>query len=322
MATTALRRRGIFVRENDLWASLDRVRKVVFDKTGTLTFENPVLMNPGDLASLDGPARSALFALVRESQHPISQCILANLVALGPVEALPGEVRETHGFGLELGPWSLGRAGWRGEAGPSGEGATELTLGNRTVARFILSDQARPDARGEVAALTRAGYRLQILSGDDSGRVRRLAGELGLPAESAIGALSPDGKARWLEENGADDALMIGDGANDSLAFDRALCRGTPVIHRGVLERKSDFYYLGRGIGGIRALFEVNAVRRRTQAIVLVFSVAYNVAAIGWAVAGRMNPLVAAVLMPANSLVALALVSAGMRRAWTDHRTA
>jgi len=107
---------------------------------------------------------------------------------------------------------------------------------------------------------------------------------------------------------------MIGDGANDSLAFDRALCRGTPVIHRGVLERKSDFYYLGSGIGGIRALFAVNDVRRRTQTVILVFSVAYNVVAVGWALAGRMNPLIAAVLMPANSLVALALASAGMRK--------
>jgi Cu2+-exporting ATPase len=108
---------------------------------------------------------------------------------------------------------------------------------------------------------------------------------------------------------------MLGDGANDSLAFDRALCRGTPVVHRGVLEKKADFYYLGRGIGGIRELFGVDAVRRRTQWIILVFSVLYNVLAVGLAVAGRMNPLVAAILMPANSIVTLALVSGGMRRA-------
>jgi P-type Cu2+ transporter len=316
IATTALRRRGIFVRENDLWASLGRVRKVVFDKTGTLTFENPTLLNPEELLSLDGRARSALFALVRESAHPVSQCLLANLVVLGAVEPVAGEVRETPGFGIEIGPWSLGRAGWRGASDRSARGSTEFAFEGRTVARFFLSDEARPDAHGEVAALLRAGYQVQILSGDDRGRVQRMAGELGLPASCAIGALSPDAKARWIEEHGADDALMIGDGANDSLAFDRALCRGTPVIHRGVLERKSDFYYLGRGIGGIRALLEVNAVRHRTQLVILAFSAVYNLAAVGFAVSGRINPLLAAVLMPANSLAALALVSLGMRRAW------
>jgi Cu2+-exporting ATPase len=92
------------------------------------------------------------------------------------------------------------------------------------------------------------------------------------------------------------------------------LCRGTPAIHRGVLERKADFYYLGRGIGGLRTLFETNQHRRRTQNAVLIFSIAYNALAVGLAVAGRMNPLVAAALMPINSLLTLAIVTAGMRR--------
>jgi Cu2+-exporting ATPase len=109
---------------------------------------------------------------------------------------------------------------------------------------------------------------------------------------------------------------MLGDGANDSLAFDRALCRGTPVVHRGVLERKADFYYLGGGIGGIRALIGINDVRRRTQRIILGFSILYNLLAVGLAVAGQMNPLLAAALMPLNSLLTLALVTAGMRSAF------
>jgi Cu2+-exporting ATPase len=147
-------------------------------------------------------------------------------------------------------------------------------------------------------------------------KVDKLTAELGLPADHARGELTPQAKADWIAAHAADDALMLGDGANDSLAFDRALCRGTPVIHRGVLERKADFYYLGRGIGGLRALFEVDAIRRRTQTSILIFSVAYNLLAVGLAVAGRMNPLVAAILMPINSLLTLLLVTGGMRRAF------
>ena len=89
-----------------------------------------------------------------------------------------------------------------------------------------------------------------------------------------------------------------------------------PVIHRGILEHKADFYYLGHGIGGIRALFAINDLRRRTEMVILVFSVVYNVIAVGLAVAGLMNPLIAAVLMPINSLLTLALVTTGMRRAF------
>ena len=60
---------------------------------------------------------------------------------------------------------------------------------------------------------------------------------------------------------------------------------------------------------------DVDAIRRRTRTAILVFSVGYNFLAVGLAVAGRMNPLLAAVLMPVNSLLTLAIVTLGMRRA-------
>lgn len=312
LATVALRRRGVFVREGGLWSKLVRVRKLVFDKTGTLTLETPVLQNPEALRALAPAARAALHALVGDNPHPHSQCLLENLLAEGATGLLVGEVTEVVGCGVALGPWSLGRAGWRdGGRDPRG---TVFAHDGEELARFQFSDTARPGAREELAALSHRGFQTFILSGDRPEKVALLAGELGLPPAHALGALTPQAKAGWLDASGADDALMLGDGANDSLAFDRALCRGTPVIHRGLLERKADFYYLGRGIGGIRALFEVDAVRRRTQRAILIFSIAYNALAVGLAVAGKMNPLVAAILMPVNSLLTLAIVTGGMRR--------
>lgn len=314
MATIALRRRGVFVREGDLYAKLARVRKLVFDKTGTLTLETPVLQDPDALRDLEPSARAALHALVRDNPHPISQCLYENLLAGDASEPLAGEVTEVIGFGVELGPWSLGRAGWRDHA--AGGEETVFARDGEVLARFRFVDTARSDAREEIGTLTKRGFSAFILSGDRGEKVASLARNLGLPPDCALGGLTPQAKADWLAANGAADALMLGDGANDSLAFDRALCRGTPVIHRGVLERKADFYYLGRGIGGLRALFEIDAIRRRTQMAILFFSIAYNLLAVGLAVAGRMNPLVAAILMPVNSLLTLALVSGGMRAAF------
>lgn len=68
-------------------------------------------------------------------------------------------------------------------------------------------------------------------------------------------------------------------------------------------------------IAGIRGLFEVDVIRRRTQRDVLVFSIVYNLLAVGLAVAGKMNPLIAAALMPINSLLTLTIVGWGMRAA-------
>ncbi len=342
IATVALRRRGVFVREGDLWSKLARVRTLAFDKTGTLTLETPVLRNPAALLALDAGARAALLVLVRDNPHPLSQCLLEHLLTAGPqpAPAVPpgaepesaartagptdhGAVQEAVGSGVEWGPWSLGRPGWRAPAEcnvirytVSGENDAVFARDGVVLARFAFADTARPGAAAELAALAARGFGIFILSGDRPEKVATLAAELGLPPGHALGGLTPQGKAAWLDARGAADVMMLGDGANDSLAFDRALCRGTPVIHRGVLESRADFYYLGRGIGGLRALFAVNRIRRRTQAAILVFSVAYNLLAVGLAVAGRMNPLVAAALMPINSLLTLAIVTGGMRGAF------
>jgi Cu2+-exporting ATPase len=46
---------------------------------------------------------------------------------------------------------------------------------------------------------------------------------------------------------------------------------------------------------------------------VLGFAVAYNLIAVGLAAAGHINPLLAALLMPASALISLAIVGIGMR---------
>jgi Cu2+-exporting ATPase len=334
VATVALRRRGVFVRATDVWTRLRRVKTVVFDKTGTLTLETPVLKNPEALENVKGDARAALLALVRDNPHPVSRSLHEALLAQGGGEALAGEVREEIGQGVRIGEWALGRAEWavfmRSEtivkdnetefchllSDKLDRGGSDVVLAwaGREVARFSFVDMARGDARGEIAALMRRGLQVVVLSGDRKEKVAALMRELGLPLDNGYAELSPREKAEWLEKN--EEALMLGDGANDSLAFDKALCRGTPVIHRGVLAQKADFYYLGRGVGGIRGLFEINDARHRTQAALLVFMIGYNLLAVGMAVSGHMSPLVAAILMPLSSLATLGIVGWGMRGAW------
>ncbi|WP_237023457.1 heavy metal translocating P-type ATPase metal-binding domain-containing protein [Lacunisphaera limnophila] len=326
MATVALRRHGVFVREADLWPRLARIRKLIFDKTGTLTLETPVLRNPDALAGLAPTARAALLTLVRDNAHPVSQSLCENLLAgPGGGEPLAGVISEETGYGVKLetgaGTWTLGRAGWAGGKAGCDDRArqpemagTEFACDGVVLARFVFEDAVRADAVAEVAALRRDGFEAYILSGDQPDKVAAMARALGLPAANGVAGVSPEQKAAWVKMLDRRDTLMLGDGANDSLAFDTAFARGTPVIHRGVLEGKADFYYLGQGIGGLRRLFAVNAARRRTHTALLVFSVVYNAFAVGLAVSGHMNPLLAAIIMPVSSLLSLAIVGAGMRR--------
>ena len=324
LAASRLRALGVFIRDSALWARLDRVRKIIFDKTGTLTPAAISLRNPASLGALDDEARATLLAMVRDSAHPVSACLREQLLADGasPI-AIPG-ISETVGFGLELrsagAVWRLGRPDWAGRGShaiPDHPGEPRaiprdclLTRNGELLARFAFGEEAREDAADEIGALRNRGCEVFILRGDRREKVAAMADRLGLSREQCLGELSPDDKAARVREFDDRDTLYIGDGANDSLAFDAAWCSGTPAIDRGLLEQKAHFYFLGRGLHGVRALLDISAERRRTARAVVAFAIAYNAGAIALCLAGRMSPLLAAILMPASSLVSLAIVFA------------
>lgn len=322
LAVARLRNIGVFVRSETLWSRLHRVRKVIFDKTGTLTLESLSLRNPESLRALAPEARAALWELVRAARHPVASCLreamLARGISFSDTHAPGSPVREEVGLGLEWTDaqarrWRLGRAGWiDGSAAVQGDVA--LGRDGSIVAWFSVAEVVREDAVEEVNRLRALDCEVFILSGDRREKVAAMADRLGLPADAAMSGMTPEGKAGWVRRLDAGDTLMVGDGANDSLAFDAATCRGTPAIERGMLEHRADFYFLGRGLAGIRKLFEAARVRRQAIERVLAFAVLYNATVVALALAGRMNPLVAAIVMPASALVSLAVATWSMRR--------
>ena len=106
---------------------------------------------------------------------------------------------------------------------------------------------------------------------------------------------------------------MIGDGANDSHAFDAALCRGTPSVDSGLLEHKADFYILGASLAGLGSLFTASHRHLMTTRAVFTFAITYNATAVTASLVGHMNPLVAAVIMPLSSLASIAIVLTGFQ---------
>jgi Cu2+-exporting ATPase len=137
----------------------------------------------------------------------------------------------------------------------------------------------------------------------------------GLPSESGLGGLSPEQKASWVRRHDGATTLMLGDGANDALAFSEATLRGTPVVDLGLLEQKADFYLLGRDLRGLGRLFAVARHRRRVLTEVFAFTTLYNLFAIGLAAAGVMSPLLATVMMPTSAILTLLHVTWRMRKA-------
>ncbi|HCN76577.1 MAG TPA: ATPase P [Verrucomicrobiales bacterium] len=302
LAAARAEKSGVFVRALALWKRLTRARRVVFDKTGTLTLENPVLADALTVSKLSTESRIALRTLVTGNLHPVSRSLFD---ALGPGRVLDAEVREDIGLGLSLTDdknriWSLGRS-------PAAD--ARLACDGVPLADFCFRDQMRAESIEEVGALRARGLSVHILSGDREEKVAGIAARLGLEKEHWLARMTPEQKARWVAGRDRDDTLYIGDGANDSLAFDAALCAGSPVTGRSFLEQKADFFFLGHSLRFVSALLDIARVHQRATRRVFAFSVSYNIITVIAGLMGHLSPLAAAILMPLSSVATLSLVA-------------
>lgn len=313
-AVLRLRQFGLFVREASVFARLDNVRKLVFDKTGTLTLEAPQLTNPEALDRLDSEAREALRRLTAESAHPYSRALRQMLWRVpedrNSASRHTWTVSEVIGQGMQStdGTWKLGRP----QSGSAGDCA--LIHDGRELAHFYFAEALRSHAREAFSALSQK-YPLYILSGDRPEKVQHLAERIGLDPGKALGGQDPESKAEWIRTHQPESILYVGDGANDSLAFDLAGVSGAPVVERGILDSKADFFFSGSGLNGILALFRVARVRACAARRVFGFSVSYNIVVATIALMGWMNPLLAAILMPLSSVATIALVAMTYKQA-------
>lgn len=330
LAIAKLRGCGLFLKDLRIFRKLGKIREILFDKTGTLTFEHPALQNPDTLTKLDPEDRTILRQMVESSHHPLSRSLREALLAQPSSENVssrkaisllpsPISLTEISGSGLRAQTdsdiWTLGRTDWDGTQSTEERRVSDVVFrrNGQDLAHFQFADQLRDRAATTIAQLRRH-YGIWILSGDRREKVDTLAKTLGLSPDAALAGLSPEDKAQWVQHRPAHSTLFLGDGANDSLAFDRAAIRGTPVINRGVLEHKADFYLLSRGIGGLLDLFAISRTRNRAVHSVFAFALIYNSAAVIICMAALMNPLLAAILMPLSSLATLAMVQGFFRR--------
>jgi len=288
---------GIFLKSGDALERVASADTIVLDKTGTLSLGVPQLSEETTDSAI---ADAALLA--RASRHPLSRAIAE---AAGP-SAVAENVREIPGCGLEAtidgNLWRLGSARWLGiDRGSKHSRSLFLQRGDETPVALDFTDRLIPGTDEAIQSLEKAGYQVEILSGDTEERVAEVAHELGISRYTS--AASPRDKADYLEalrESGR-KVLMVGDGLNDAGALSLAHASVTPGTAVDVSQSASDAVYSG----GIAALPVLLKLSRRTRAVMLQnfsFAAAYNLVAIPIAVTGHATPLVAALAMSFSSV--------------------
>jgi len=307
LTQSALKRRGFYIRSGDLLDRLTQVKKVLFDKTGTLTLGRLELKAPQKLWQMSAEARHVLYNLASRSSHPVSMCIAAALEGMEPGFDLNANVREVFGQGVEWQRgeelWRLGRASWAMPAlNAVSAKTTILSRNGEEVALLDTTEVLRVDAASEVKELQEQGLEVWIISGDGFERTYSLADRLGISHAHVLASQTPQQKAEAVQRIDAMDALYLGDGVNDSMAFEKAWCAGTVAIGSPVMPGKSDFFLVNEGLSGIQSALSFAVNLRRLNKQILGLSLVYNVAAVGVGLLGYMTPVWAAISMPISSL--------------------
>jgi P-type Cu2+ transporter len=104
----------------------------------------------------------------------------------------------------------------------------------------------------------------------------------------------------------------VGDGVNDTLALDHAHVSGTPAVDRPYVPARADFFFVTPGLAPVRLALRSSRALAQVVRADLAIALVYNALAIGLALAGRMSPLLCAVLMPASSLTTIAATVAAL----------
>lgn len=333
-AAGRLARQGVLVRKVQVMETLAQIDTVVFDKTGTLTTgltdlrtvwspasEQGMALRAQGLDALDEASLNALGlvgAVAESSAHPVSRALANHASEKARARIL--SVREWPGLGLEaqiraedgtvkvlrIGSLDhLRSAGPRAQPPESARDATvHVALDDQWRMSLHFSERIRPDAPEAIRRLVQRGLQVRLMSGDRPEQVQRVADELGLSADHAMGHCTPTDKLNQIKrlQSQGHRLLMVGDGFNDmpvlagadvSMAFAKAV----PLA-----QAHADVVNLGDRLDEVPELIELSV---RTMSVIrgsLLWALIYNLVSIPLAVVGGLPPAVAGLGMAASSL--------------------
>jgi heavy metal translocating P-type ATPase len=229
-------KQGILIKGGQALETLARVRSLVIDKTGTLTHGRArvVSIDVASGQSADELLRIAA-SLDQASKHMIAQAIVEEAQKKGLKLAVPGDVVETAGEGLEgrveghhvvVGGYrfvservlGVGLSLWRADR-PAGAAAVAVGIDGKFAGVLILADELREGTRALLQSLRELGVERIVLATGDRQDVAELVAR-GLSIDALRSELTPDQKTLVvLSERKHGPVMMIGDGVNDAPAL-------------------------------------------------------------------------------------------------------
>ena len=314
---------GVLFKGGEALERLAHLDVIVLDKTGTLTVGRPVM---SAIHALAGHTENDLLRMAaaaeERSNHPLAHAIVDAAKSRGLIwqpaedaQVLPGRglTAKVEGRECLLGNESLFKEfsiPLPKEIAPPEPGVTRLWMAlDRVPAGFFdARDALRPDAAEAVAALSRDGLRVLMLTGDSAAAAAPIAQQAGITEVEA--SLDPAGKLariRALQQSGLRVA-MVGDGINDAAALaqaDAGIAMGTGA---DLAQEAGDVLLLRAQPSAIPAALDLARSTLRVMRQNLIWAAGYNLLGIPLA-AGALYPSFHILLSPWLAAAAMALSS-------------
>lgn len=315
---TALRifgRKGFYVKNTEAVEALAKIDTIVMDKTGTLTESRQETIEfSGEILSVDH--QEDVKSLVQHSTHPLSQKIFQALDAAGlhPV----GHFQELSGKGIQgevRGKLiQLGSAKWLGleddeHASEDMKTRVFLRVDDTVMGSFLITNVFRQGLRPLLKDLN-TRFRMFLLSGDTEREKAALVNLFG-SEKNLMFKQSPENKLAFVSRIQTEGAhvLMVGDGLNDAGAL-RASEVGIAITDDvSAFSPASDGILTGDNLNLLATFIKMSKATTSVIIASFVISILYNVVGIGFAVVGKLSPLVSAILMPASSISVVAFTT-------------
>lgn len=227
---------GILIKGGKALETLAQVRSLVIDKTGTLTVGQAEIVSMRAVAgtTADQLLRTAA-SLDQASKHVIAQTIVAAAQRQGLSLAVPSNVAEAPGEGIEgrVEGHNVVLGGLKFVAGkisgidpsllpqdhPPGALAVAVAVDGSIAGILILADKLRAGIEEMLRALRAMGVQRVVLATGDRHEVAHFIAS-GLSLDLVRSELTPDQKILVvLSERKNGPVMMIGDGVNDAPAL-------------------------------------------------------------------------------------------------------
>lgn len=312
-------RRGIIIKDPTVLERLPTCRTAIFDKTGTLTYGKPELI---EIVSAVGITQNDILqraaSLERYSKHPLANAIMqaATKEKLALVEA--ESVSEKPGQGL-TGMVSVHEIAVTSrkkllqlqptiQLPPNAAGLESIIMmDGKYAATFRFRDAPRSDGKSFISHLAPSHQfnKIMLVSGDRESEVTYLAKLLGI--KETLASQSPEQKVAIVRaETAKAPTLFMGDGINDAPALASATVGIAFGQHSSVTAEAAGAVIMENSLVKVDELIHISARLRTIALQSAIGGMAFSIIGMGFAAAGYISPVQAALLQEFIDVLAIA----------------